>query len=168
MNVAETGVISRTCRVSLFQGLILRQPAGGEGGRRIEEVIEGRVKVYGCVCRGKFLTHSSMRRAASLHARIPCTIPPRNTRLSCQSMSVSRRSSSTTTKSAPPPKSYSNTLLLPKTKFKPWPDYASRDAILGKKTNEELYAWQVRFNSALKSQDVATIVGVMSDHLSLV
>lgn len=32
MKVAETGVISRTCSVSLFQGRMLRQPAGGDGG----------------------------------------------------------------------------------------------------------------------------------------
>lgn len=68
MNVAETGVISRTCRVSLFQGLILRQPAGGEGGRRIPDAEEliGESKVYGCVCRGKFPTQLLRLRCVGL------------------------------------------------------------------------------------------------------
>jgi hypothetical protein len=40
-------------------------------------------------------------------------------------------------------KSYTSTLLLPKTKFKLWPNYASRQDNVGERTNEYLYAWQV-------------------------
>lgn len=52
-------------------------------------------------------------------------------------------STSSASSKATPPQSYASTLLLPKTKFRLWPNYASRQVKVGKRTNESLYAWQV-------------------------
>lgn len=65
---------------------------------------------------------------------------PKGAHLHARNLAGRRRAAST---KAAPSKSYASTLLLPKTKFKLWPDYTARDNALGKKTNQSLYAWQV-------------------------
>lgn len=158
MNVTETGVISRTCRVSLFHGLILRQPAGGDGGRLIPPRFidshekrmgtkAGSVSTKGAKHRGPQRQESMRGASAGLNVNVrshSCLHQQQSyARLNApRSRHCTRNTRAASTKAAPS-KSYASTLLLPKTKFKLWPDYAARDKAFSKRTNEDLYKWQV-------------------------
>ncbi|KAF8317206.1 isoleucyl-tRNA synthetase [Clavulina sp. PMI_390] len=62
--------------------------------------------------------------------------------LSSPTLYICSRCTRSASTKASPSKSFASTLLLPKTKFKLWPDYSARESSLAKRTNEELYASQ--------------------------
>ena len=136
--MAETGVISRTSKAKRgVQGRIEDQP-GGEGGRRILNVI---LNVSRDSANGNFPVLCTR-----LHG-MKCTLGrARRPRLSFHPLAESRYFSSTKFRYSQDKdiqKAYSATLRLPKTKFKLWSDPVQREAATRNRTTEGLYAWQV-------------------------